>query len=101
MDLKMTRNTLTIWDSKANDLCQKNKLVGLISLAALTVLPSCPINSALTFCHKNKNILTFSQTMKKILSTLTGVASEFNIRIEINHDTGKSCFEVKAEILKV
>lgn len=101
MNIKVMKDTLTVIQSKTN-ICENKKRIDLVVFAVgqLAVPPDCPVNSEMTFCHDNKKILTFSAVSRRLLSGTLDTMGETVLRVDITHDSGKSCFDLITEINK-
>src|SRR4051812_8453707 len=102
MITKATRNTMTFYESKT-DICDKKKPSQMIalSLAQLAVPPGCPINSEKVHCLNNKKIFTFSASSQRILASFAITSPVSTLRVNIDHDNGKSCFEGQGKVVKI
>lgn len=102
MTLKVTQNTITVFEGKT-DICDKKKRMDMVKLPlhGFGVPNRCPITSNFTFCRNDEKVFTFSESSKKLISAFAIVAKRSVIKVMITHDTGKSCFEVDSEIVKV
>lgn len=118
--LKTFKATLTVYRSRmillnmTQEMCSTNKKVKINELGAalkagsgikcdfgnqvtnLYFFPNCEINWILNHlkysqCDNDRRILKLSKTSKKFLGLTAG--EEIQIRNEIAHDSGSSCFE--------
>lgn len=61
-------------------------------MAGLAIPNYCPVKENSTFCMSPQTKLRLSDSTQRMLSFLA-LTSRVNIRVKIEHDTGKSCFE--------
>lgn len=102
MLLQVTRNTLMVFE-EVIDICGQKKKFDMIELylAGFAIPKKCPITASYTSCRNNENVLTFSESSRRLLSTFSMVARDAFVKVILTHDTGKSCFEVESEINKL
>lgn len=98
------KNGAPIFDRKT-DLCDKTAKKSDILKAGLGLFAipfACPFNKTQVFCYKGQKVVTFSESMKRLISAFPLSGNTATYRIVITHGNGKSsCFETESEIEKV
>jgi hypothetical protein len=102
MSLKTYVSTFTTMDYK-KDICSKQKLPELIefTLRVLGIPTQCPIVNETVYCFKNKKVMTLGEVTKKVFPLFEMKKEEATLRMEFEHDNGKSCIEAKSKVVKV
>lgn len=102
MNLEVMINAIKIYEGKTN-LCDHQLLrpeIVELCLAGFGIPNQCSIASNFTFYRNNEKVLIFSKSFKKIISAFAVSLSEYEIKVVMDHDTGKSCFKIVLVISK-
>lgn len=102
--MTILKNNVTIGEKQSIDLCDKKKRLSdimVISLAFLGVPMQCPITKASLVCVEKKKVSTVSPFLQKVLGVFAFDGFDSVVRINIAHDTGKTCFEFRTGVTKI
>lgn len=91
-----------MFQDKKFDLCEKKELPQIVQSILLTwAIPiRCSFNQTEVFCYGNKAKLKISDISRRMIS-LFSTFRPANVRINIIHDTGISCFEAISSLVKI
>lgn len=100
MQFKVLDGTIVV-NHASFDVCDKKLKPELVrcNLAGYGIPQRCNFNHSSTFCFKGYKLFTLSPATQKLFPFFS-VSKAVAIRIEISHDTGTSCFESEARVVK-
>lgn len=84
------------------DLCDNKPKPDMIKshIFSLGIPYRCPVKDNSTFCYKGNKVMTFSSATQRMIKFFASTRS-VKFRINIKHDTGLSCFEGDARVVKI
>ncbi|CRL00558.1 CLUMA_CG013818, isoform A [Clunio marinus] len=100
VELEVKLSSLVVYARKFNVCSQPKSSIPQMVLFAISYLGiplHCPMNNNPNFCYQNENILTFSSNTRKIISYFSTDNRDVILKVNINHDTGKSCLTFNAK----
>lgn len=103
VSVTILKNNITVGEKQSIDLCDKKKKLSdmmIISLAFLGVPTHCPVTKKSLICVDRKKVSTISPVLQKVLGVFTFDGFDSVVRINIAHDTGKTCFEYRTHITR-
>lgn len=85
------------------DLCSKRAKPDFIRIlfGFLGIPLHCPVASNIIHCYKKEMIVTLSESSKRLLPIFAADSKGVTLIVDITHETGKSCFEVRNKVLKL
>jgi hypothetical protein len=100
MELKILYGKVLVLNAKYN-LCDKKPKPDMIKshVVGWSIPDFCPVTASFKLCQNGRKIFSFNQVSKKMLS-LFSTAKGVKAHIHITHDTGVSCFEGEATVIK-
>lgn len=97
MEIRLVQGPMSILNKKF-DMCAKYVASDITrdlvkaSKAQFGIPSKCPILGNEVFCYHGEKVLTFSKAQARLMMLLPGV-TDMEMRVNITHDTGNSCFE--------
>lgn len=84
------------------DLSSRQAKTDMVKLAIVYfgVPLRCPIESEEVFCYRGQKLLTLTESTKKVLQMFAFGSKDATLKLLIQHDKGKSCFETITRIVK-
>lgn len=83
---------MTVFE-KSSELSSERSEMARIGLAFVGLTDDYTQAANMTKCYKNQKFLTLSKSFIRLMPSFMLGKSFYSVRIEITHDTGKSCFE--------
>lgn len=69
-------------------------------IAYLGIPLKCQQVTPSVYCYKNEKVLTMAESSKRLLRIFASGNRWVHLKVEIDHDSGKSCFEVDNKTLR-
>jgi hypothetical protein len=103
MEFNVKQGSLSVFEKKVN-LCDNKQKHDMIksNLIIFGIPLRCPIIKAKTHCYDGSKIaMKFSAASQRLFTMfLQSNTKEVNIKLNITHDTGNSCFEAEHSMTK-
>ena len=99
--MKVVKNSIIVYEWKGN-LCTKNSEIPNLqkSMFYYYGIPLvCPRLNRSIYCTSNEKITTLGKGTKRLFPMFASNAG-VTVKVDIVHDTGKSCFESFIEVVK-
>lgn len=102
MEIKIIKNDFVV-SEKNFDLCGKKQKSDLFMtvLSVLGIPSECPVLKPHSQCQHKEKIVTYSEATKRMLPLFSSEFTDSVLKIHITHDSGNSCFEMKARLEKI
>lgn len=102
MEIKIIKNDFVV-SEKHIDLCGKKQKSDLLrtALSVFGIPTECPVSEPFSRCQHKEKIVTYSEATKRMLPLFSSDFTDSVLQILITHDSGKSCFEMKARLEEV
>lgn len=89
---KASKDSMTIFE-KSSELCSERSEMARTGLAFVGMVDGCTEAANKTKCFANQKAFTLTKSLIRLLPSFMLGNSFYSVRVEMAHDTGKSCFE--------
>lgn len=83
---------MTVFE-KSSELCSERSEIARTGLALVGIVDKCTVAANMTKCYANEKMFTLSKSTIRLMPSFMLGKSFFTVRVDISHDSGKSCFE--------
>lgn len=96
---KIIKNSFVLNNFKMNLCDKKPKAEILLVTATYFGIPlKCPVTSPRVHCFNNEKIASLGESTQRLFSLFASEKAGVEIKVEVDHDTGKSCFLVHSTV---